>query len=483
MSVFNGLEPILVWKYFNEILSIPRPSKREEKITKYLKEFAEKHKLEFEKDNCGNVVIKKQGVGNNNRKNAIVLQSHMDMVCEKNSDSVHDFYNDSILPIVKDGWVMAQGTTLGADDGIGMAMQLAILASDNIEHPPLECLFTVDEETGLTGAFGLSTKLLSGRKLINLDSEDEGEVYIGCAGGKDTVITMFYDKEVCDKNSISFNVNVRGLKGGHSGDDINKGRGNSIKILNSFLLDVLRKISLQISVFNGGNLRNAIPREANAIVTIQECDKEQFYKIVSEYQKTIRDKLGNREPNVSISITETKLPEFRMEKNSQQKLLNSINSCPNGVIKMSEEIPELVETSTNLASIKFNADNIIEIVTSQRSSVESEKEGICNVVFNVFSQNGANVNHTDGYPGWKPNTDSELLKLGERCYENLYGVKPKVKAIHAGLECGLFLEKYPDMDMISIGPTIKGVHSPDERLNIESVLKCWEFLLEILKRV
>lgn len=481
MSVLQGLEPKEIWEYFGEICQVPRPSKKEEQILAYLKDFGKKHQLETQSDPAGNVLIKKPATKGFENHKTLVLQSHMDMVCEKNSDTVHDFLKDPIQPVVEGEWVTAKGTTLGADDGIGMAAQLAILASDTIEHPALECLFTVDEETGLSGAFALQPDFIGGRTLLNLDSEDEGELFIGCAGGVDTIVNFDYRARPVPLKSVAFKIEVKGLRGGHSGDDIHKGYGNSNKILNRFLWNATNKFNIRLHKFEGGNLRNAIPREAFAVVTVKEKYIISFEKYYSDFCKALFKEFASTEAKLTFDLNKVKMPNYVMKMTDQKALLNSVYACPNGVIAMSQDIAGLVETSTNLASIKFYEGNIIEVVTSQRSSVDSARQDIADMVASVFTLAGARIQHTDGYPGWKPNKDSEILKISEESYERLFGNKPVVRAIHAGLECGLFLEKYPDMDMISFGPTLRNVHSPDEKIHIGTVEKFWKHLLDVLK--
>ncbi len=482
MSVFQGLEPKEVWHYFSEICQVPRPSKKEEKIIAYLMDFGKKHKLETKSDEAGNVLLLKPATKGMENRKPIILQSHMDMVCEKNSDVQHDFYKDPINPKVDGDWVKAEGTTLGADDGIGMATQMAILASSTIEHPALECLFTVDEETGLTGAFALEKGFLKGRTLINLDSEDEGELFIGCAGGIDTLATLNYSIRPVPRKSVAFKIRIKGLRGGHSGDDIHKGHGNANKILNRFLWEASRAYSIRINKFEGGNLRNAIPREAYAIVTIKQKYVVPFEKDFSDYCKMIFKEKGV-ETKLVFDLNKVEMPRYVMKMRDQWSLLDAMYACPNGVIAMSHDMPGLVETSTNLASVKFHEGNLIEIVTSQRSNIDSAKRNIANMVASVFHLAEAQVQHSDGYPGWTPNKNSEILKIAEDSYHKLFAHKPVVRAIHAGLECGLFLEKYPDMDMVSFGPTLRGVHSPDEKLSIPSVDKFWKHLLDVLKNI
>ncbi|MGB4413404.1 MAG: aminoacyl-histidine dipeptidase [Paludibacter sp.] len=474
------LEPSKVWNFFHDITQIPRPSKKEEKVIAYLKAFSEKYKLELKEDAAGNVLIcKPPTVGYENHK-MIILQAHTDMVCEKNSDVNFNFETDPIQTYIDGDWVKARGTTLGGDNGIGMSMMLAVLASDNLQHPALECLFTVDEETGLTGAFALDNKLLKGEVLINLDSEDDGVIFIGCAGGIDTTATLPYTPEKSPEGYFAFSVSVKGLSGGHSGDDIHRGRGNANKILNRYLWNVNRKTDLRVHSFDGGNLRNAIPREATAIVSVPYSEKEDVRMMLNHYIAEIENELGETEPNLKITLESEKLPETVIDKKTSDTLLNVLYACPHGVKAMSKDMPGLVETSTNLASVKMQPDNTILITTSQRSSVESSKYDIAHQVEAVLELAGATVTHGDGYPGWKPNLKSSILKTAQGTYKSLFNEEPSVRAIHAGLECGLFLEKYPHLDMISIGPQMYGVHSPDERLSISSTQKCWKWLTEIL---
>ncbi len=476
------LSPTRLWHYFGEILKIPRPSKKEEKIAAYLVDFGKQHNLETLRDAIGNVLIRKPATAGKENVKSIVLQSHMDMVCEKNSDMEHDFDNDPIEAYIEDGWVTAKGTTLGADDGIGIAAQLAILEAGDIEHGPIECLFTIDEETGLTGAFGLDPELLKSRILLNLDSEDDGQIFIGCAGGKDTLAELSYSKEEVPSGYSAYRIMVTGLRGGHSGDDIQKGYGNANKILNRILWNASRKHALLLSDFNAGNLRNAIAREGFAVVLVPDGKAADFEAYVSSYNTTVKSEFKVTEPGLNVAFEKTDTPEFVVDKNTQDKLLNALYACPHGVIAWSQDIEDFVETSTNLASVKFKGD-IIEITTSQRSSVESAKDDICSMVASTFELAGCKTRHTDGYPGWTPNPGSEVVDITAKVYKDLFDQEPEVLAIHAGLECGLIGDKYPDMDMVSYGPSIRGAHSPDERINIETVEKFWEMTVEILKRV
>lgn len=477
-----NLKPTIVWEYFKDILEIPRPSKKEEKIIAYLLDFGKKHNLETIQDEIGNVLIRKPGTSGMEKKAWVVLQSHIDMVCEKNSDKVFDFENDPIESMIDGDWVTAIGTTLGADDGIGVAAQLAILASDDIQHGPIECLFTVDEETGLTGAFGLEPGFLKSKILLNLDSEDEGQLFIGCAGGQDTQAWLPFDYEETPEDHIAFKIMVSGLKGGHSGDEIDKGHANANKILNRILWCKKDEFQMRLNIFDGGNLRNAIPREAFAVVTIPANKKEELAKAVKEFEKISRNEFNITEPGMKISIESVELPEVVIDNDSFDELTNAIYACPHGVIAMSQSIENFVETSTNLASVKFQEDEIL-ITTSQRSSVETEKHDVTNMVKSVFHLAGARTKTSDGYPGWTPNPNSEIMNITVDSYKKLFNKDPEVLAIHAGLECGLIGDKYPEMDMISYGPTIKRAHSPEEKIEIETVVKFWDLTLDILKNI
>ncbi|MCD4791645.1 MAG: aminoacyl-histidine dipeptidase [Bacteroidales bacterium] len=479
----KDLQPQEIWKYFDEITKIPRPSKKEEKIIQYLLDFAKEHNLEAEKDEVGNVIIRKPATPGKENSKTVILQSHSDIVCEKNSDVVFDFDNDPIQTYIDGDWVKAKGTTLGGDDGIGIAASLVVLASTDLQHGPVEALFTADEETGMSGAFGLKEGFMKGEILINLDSEDEGELFIGCAGGMDTVAEFSYKKKPVPEDSGAYKIAITGLNGGHSGDEIDSGLGNSNKILNRIILSAYKKFKIRLADFNGGNLRNAIAREAFGIITIYEKHTADFESLVSKLSIDIKNEFSVTEKNLEISYEKIELPEFVISKKIQKRLMHSLYACWHGVYAMSADMPGLVETSTNLASVKFIDDNKIKVETSQRSSVESGKYDMAQTVASVFKLAGAKVKHGDGYPGWKPNTDSEIMKITEESYKRLFNKTPEVKAIHAGLECGLFLEKYPYLDMISFGPTIKGAHSPDERMNIPTVQKFWDLLVDVLEMV
>ncbi|MDT8308963.1 MAG: aminoacyl-histidine dipeptidase [Bacteroidales bacterium] len=478
----RSLKPERLWHYFAEILEIPRPSKKEEKMIAYLKKFGEEHHLETIVDETGNVLIRKPATKNMESRKGVILQSHMDMVCEKNSNIDHDFDKDPIIAHIEDGWVKANGTTLGADDGIGMAAQLAILEADDLVHGPLECLFTMDEETGLTGAFGLKKDLLNGEVLLNLDSEDDGELFIGCAGGKDTIVEFALDTEPANTQLSCFEIQLSGLTGGHSGDDIHKGRGNAVKLMNRVLWECTHKYDIRVALFNAGNLRNAIAREAMAVIAVPKMHVKEVEEELKRFSKIFQNEYKVTEPSLKMKASSATMPEKWMTKSLQMRLFNALYAAPHGVIAWSQDIPDFVETSTNLAAVKFDENRIL-VTTSQRSSVTSAKHDIANAVAACFILAGADVKHTDGYPGWTPNPHSAVVDLTNNVYTELFNEKPKVLAIHAGLECGLIGEKYPEMDMISFGPTIKGAHSPDERLKIDTVDKFWKLTIEVLKRI
>lgn len=478
----SKLQPNALWGYFSEINKIPRPSKKEEQIAAYLVDFAKKHKLNVKQDEIGNVLITKPATKGMESKKSVCLQSHLDMVCEKNKDKKFDFEKDAIHAYIDGDWVKADGTTLGADDGIGIATQLAILESNEIAHGPIECLFTVDEETGLSGAFALEPGFLVSEILINLDSEDDGQIFIGCAGGRDTVARFSFKKELVPDWNLPFKIVVSGLKGGHSGDDINKGLANANKILVRILHLASQTYGIRLHSFNGGNLRNALAREAEAIVLINQTNKDKFMRFVENFNQTVRKEIKTTEADLQVKLFQVDPPYFVIDEKSHRNLINALYACPHGVIQMSRDIPNFVETSTNLASVKTLEDSFL-ITTSQRSSVASALDDVVNMVAAVFKLVSAEVEHSDGYPGWSPNPDSKILEISKKAYLKLFNDEPKVLAVHAGLECGLIGEKYPGMDMVSIGPDIKGAHSPDERIHIKSVDKFWEWTLEILKNI
>lgn len=479
----SHLEPKPVWGFFEDICKVPRPSKKEEKIIAFLEKFASNHSLNYKKDKAGNVLISAPATKGYDNLPTVVLQSHMDMVGEKNKNVKHDFDKDAIEPYIDGGWVKAKGTTLGADCGIGMAASMAVLTSDDVEHGPVECLFTVDEETGLSGAFALEPGFFDGKILLNLDSEDEGELFIGCAGGIDTLAGFRYNKEDVPNGYFPLELSVSGLLGGHSGDDIHKGRANAIKILTRFMWEANRKYGIRVASFNGGNLRNAIAREAHAVIMVRNAYKENLVADFNVFKQEIVDEISVTEPNVKIDHGSTDVPAWVVDEKTSDNLLDALFICPHGIQAMSFRMPGMVETSTNLASVKFEGENKILITTSQRSDRESGKQEISSVVEAVFEKSGADVRHSDGYPGWTPNPGSPVLETTVNAYKKLFNQEPIVRSVHAGLECGLFLQKYPGLDMVSFGPTILGAHSPDERISIETVQKFWKHLVEVLKDV
>lgn len=476
------LKPTSVFHYFDEVCQVPRPSKHEEKIRAYLLAFAEKHSLEVKTDEAGNVLIKKPATPGMESLKTVILQSHIDMVCEKNGDVEHDFLNDPIQTYVDGEWLKAKGTTLGADNGIGIATQLAVLAADDIQHGPIECLFTVDEETGLTGAFALKEGFMEGDILINLDSEDEGELFIGCAGGANTTAEFAYQIIDAPQDYFFFRVAIKGLSGGHSGDDINKNRANANKLLVRFLTQLQAKYDFYLCHIDGGNLHNAIPREAEALCAVPMKYKEPVRIDMNIYTAEIENEYSVTEPNLRTELSSESPVAKTIDRQVVKNLLKSVYAVHNGVYAMSQDMEGLVETSSNLASIKME-EGCIRIVTSQRSSILSSRQDMSEMIRSAFELGGAKVTTGDGYPGWKPNPSSDILRVAVESYKRLFGVEPKVKAIHAGLECGLFLEKYPSLDMFSTGPTLRGVHSPDERMHIPSVDKFWQHLLDVLAHV
>lgn len=482
-TAIDGLKPDLVWKYFAEVARIPRCSKHEEAMTKYVLDTAERLGLQAKADKFGNVVARKPASPGKESAPSVCLQGHLDMVCEKNKDTTHDFSKDPIEIVRRGEVLMANGTTLGADNGIAVATNLAIMEDKSLVHGPLEFLFTVDEETGLTGASNLEPGFVQSKTLMNLDSEEEGAIYVGCSGGKDTLASWKVKFDKAPANSVAAELKVTGLKGGHSGLEIDKGRGNAVKLINRVLL-VLSEAGVRIASINGGNKHNAIPREAEAIVFVPRKSWGEALALVQECQSIMKAEVGTTEPDLVITLTEQ--PGVKrgkvMSRPVQKKILQTVSALPHGVIKMSADIPGLVETSTNVAVIK-TGKKTVDVATSQRSSVASENLEICHTVASILELGDASVKHTDGYPGWKPNLDSEILKVAKGTYKSLYAKEPEVKAIHAGLECGIIGERYPGMDMISFGPTLEGVHSPDEKIYIGTVEKYWNFLLAILRNV
>jgi len=483
MSILGQLKPESIWNYFEEICNIPRLSKNEGQIRNYLLDFAGKNELESKEDDIGNIlIIRAASPGMENRK-TIVLQSHMDMVGEKNADYPHDWAKDPIIPVVKGDWVMAIGTTLGADDGIGIASQMAILTDKKIKTGRIECLFTVDEESGMTGAINLKPDFFTGRTLLNLDSEDEGILYIGCAGGMDTVGTMTYETVPSAKGAVALEISLTGLHGGHSGDEIHKGYGNSVKIMNRILNNLADRYEISVSNFNGGNLRNAIPRESFSTIIIDRAVRAEIEQWIDNFYISLSKEFGTLEKDFRISVREVDLPPCHMDKNSQKRFLNALSCCPHGALAWSKEMDDLVETSTNLASAKFSENNTIRIITTQRSSIEASKHNAAAMVESCLALAGADVVHSDGYPGWKPDLKSEILGLTRESYRKLFAKEPVVRAIHAGLECGLIYEKIKDIDMISFGPTIRGAHTPEEMIEIKTTKMFWDLLVNVVSNM
>lgn len=479
----KDLEPRIVWNYFHEITQTPRPSKKEGKIIAYIEGVAAKYKIDIKKDKAGNLLLSKPATKGYEKLPTVVLQAHLDMVCEKNNGVKFDFDNDPIQTVIDGEWLRADGTTLGADNGIGVAAALAVITSKEIEHGPIECLFTVDEETGLTGANALKKGFMTGNILLNLDSEDEGEIFMGCAGGKGTTATFSYKAVAAPASHQYFRLTVGGLNGGHSGGDIHRGLGNANKILARFLYQLQEKHAFNLAEIQGGNLHNAIPREAYAVIGTASKNKESVRVMLNMFAAEIENELKRVDPNVRLTLETTDKPKTCLPRGVKEKLVYALLACPHGVIDMSHEIEGLVETSTNLASVKMVGATKIVIGTSQRSSTESAKNAIADQVAAVFRLAGAKVEHGEGYPGWAPNPDSNILKVAQKSYKRLFKKDAKIMAIHAGLECGLFLEKYPQLDMISFGPTLRNVHSPDERLEIKTVDLWWKHLLDILKSI
>lgn len=476
----RNLEPKALWNNFADLNAVPRASKKEEKVIAFMQDFGKRLGLETITDKVGNVIIRKPATPGMENRKAIVMQSHLDMVHQKNSDTVFDFDTQGIEMYIDGDWVRAKGTTLGADNGLGVATIMAILESKEIVHPALEALFTIDEETGMTGAMGLEGGLLQGEILLNLDTEEDDEIGVGCAGGVDVTATRPYREEAVPENSIGYRIKISGLQGGHSGMDIHKGLGNANKLMNRMLYEMSQDFGMRISSIDGGSLRNAIPRESTAIVIVEKQHVEAFLFELNLLAEDIKNEYQRLEPQLNISIEETEVPEKIMETDAQDLLLKAIYAAHNGVYRMSPEIDGLVEASNNIARVLVKDGNI-HIGCLTRSSVESSKTDVANGLRAVFELMGCDVDLTGGYPGWSPNMDSPILKVLDEVYEKMNGKKANIAACHAGLECGILGQNYPKMDMISFGPTIKGAHSPDERASISSAQKYWDFVLEVLR--
>jgi len=478
----QNLKPEALWRNFYSLTQIPRPSGFEQASVDFIKKFAEDLNLEYAIDQIGNIIVRKPATPGMENRKGVVLQGHVDMVPQKNSDKKHDFEKDPIDAYVDGEWVKARGTTLGADNGIGVAAAMAVLEAKNLVHGPIEALFTIDEETGMTGYIGLISGIVQGDILMNLDSEDEGELYVGCAGGLDANIKYTFKPTPVPAGMVAYKLTVKGLKGGHSGLDIVLGRGNSIKLLFRFMYVVEKKFGVRLASVDGGSLRNAIPREAVAVVVVPSAKANDFEKEVKAYLNIYKSEFSLTEPDLSFVAEKVDMPSVLVDEKTQFNLIRAAFGCPNGVVRMSDAVPGLVETSNNLARV-YSEGNFIHAACLLRSSVDSAKDALADKVASVFELSGGEVVFSGGYPGWKPNPSSPILKAMLEIYKNKYGKTPEVKAIHAGLECGLLGGVYPNWDMISFGPTIRFPHSPDEKVNIETVGKFWDFLVEVLKEV
>lgn len=481
MSELLNLEPKGLWKHFDKICSIPHPSKHEEKIVAALVEFAKANNIEHKVDETGNVIMRKPASKGMENCKGVILQAHVDMVPQKNNDTKHDFEKNPILPRINGEWVCATGTTLGADNGIGAAAALAVLEDKELVHGPIEALFTIDEETGMTGAFGLKAGELKGDILLNLDSETEGELYVGCAGGVDATIRFNFKKEAMPAGYQALTLSVKGMKGGHSGMDIILGRGNANKTLFR-VLKALEKFDCRLGEINGGSLRNAIPREAFCTIAIPTAKLSEAKAEVKNLESIVKNELSAVEPDVTISLEETCSCSFLIDQDTARRVIRTVYACPNGIYRMSDSMENLVETSSNLAIVKTEGEQIVACALL-RSSVDTAKADFAEMMASVVELAGGKIEFTGGYPGWKPNMHSPILETMTATYKKLFGRTPKVMAIHAGLECGLLGGVYKNWDMISFGPTIKHPHSPDEKVNINSVKLFWDYLTETLKNV
>ncbi|HEY3369568.1 MAG TPA: aminoacyl-histidine dipeptidase [Prolixibacteraceae bacterium] len=478
------LTPVEVWENFYQLTRIPRPSYHEEEVRKFIADFGKGLGLETIQDEAGNVIVRKPATAGMEKRKGVILQGHLDMVPQKNSDKDHDFTKDPIETVIDGEWVRANGTTLGSDNGIGVAAAMAVLASKDLAHGPIEALFTATEETGMDGANGIKPGILKGDILLNMDSEDEGELYVGCAGGEDASIQFKFTETPVPAESIAFRLNVTGLKGGHSGLDIALGRGNANKIFFRLLKETYKTCGVRLASINGGNLRNAIPREAFGVITVPYEKADKLVGQIAGLTSIIKRELTVTEPTLKIDLSKTEMPASLIDLKTQINLTHAIVACPNGAIRMSDSMPGLVETSTNLAIvISDNATKTIDISCLMRSSVDSARAELGSRMDSVFTLAGAEVTLKGGYPGWKPNMESPILKTMQQVYKSKFGRVPEIKAIHAGLECGILGGTYPNWDMISFGPTIRFPHSPDEKVNIESVGKFWDFLVETLKNI
>ncbi|TMP31804.1 cytosol nonspecific dipeptidase [Pseudoalteromonas rubra] len=481
-SDIANLAPQIVWQFFDQICAIPHPSKHEEALASFIVDWATSHGLAVRRDDTGNVFIKKPATAGMESRKPVVLQAHIDMVPQKNDDTDHDFTKDPIRPYIDGEWVTAEGTTLGADNGMGMASCLAVLASSDIPHGPLEVLLTVDEEAGMSGAFGLEAGWLEGDILLNTDSEQEGEIYMGCAGGVDASMTVNVERQPVATGHQLVEVSLKGLKGGHSGVDIHTGRGNANKLLARVLKHHLNDVDYNLVAFKGGSLRNAIPREAYATIAIAPAQRSILEQRLSEFQTVLSNELGAIETNLAFAVNDTDTTLDAMSANSQDTLLALLNACPNGVVRMSDDIQGVVETSLNLGVITTDADKV-EVLCLIRSLIDSGRTDVEGTLSSLAALAGASIEFSGAYPGWKPDPNSDLVHIFRDMYEGIYGNKPDIMVIHAGLECGLFKEPYPNMDMISFGPTIKFPHSPDEKVHIASVGLYWQQMQALLQNI
>lgn len=481
-SEVRVLEPVSVWNNFADLNAVPRASKKEQRVIAFMMAFGEGLGLPTQKDEVGNVIISKPATAGMENRKAVVLQSHLDMVHQKNRDTDFDFNTQGIEMLIEDGWVKANGTTLGADNGMGVAAIMAILQSDQLEHPALEALFTIDEETGMTGAQGLKGGILKGEILLNLDTEEDDEIDIGCAGGVDLTATRTYKEEETPKGVKAYLISVKGLHGGHSGMDIHRGFGNANKIMNRLLFEGFESFGLRIASIDGGGLRNAIPRESEALIVVDDIHHDAFALEFNQLATSIKKELKVMEPNLVISAEVTAVPDYVMDLGNQEGITRAIYAAHNGVYAMSPSMSDLVQTSNNIARVKIK-DGKIKVHCLTRSSVESSKLDLANALRSSFELCGCNVDLNGFYPGWSPNMNSPILKVLAAKYKELFNEEPSVVACHAGLECGILGQNYPEMDMISFGPTIKGAHSPDEKVEIASVAKFWTFLKEILVNI
>lgn len=481
-TTIRTLEPKALWNHFADLNAVPRPSKKEERVIQFMVDFGRSLGLETETDEVGNVLIRKPATAGMEHRPTVILQSHLDMVHQKNSGTTFDFDNEGIRMTVDGDWVTADGTTLGADNGIGVATMMALLSTDHVVHPPLEALFTIDEETGMTGAFKLQRNWLKGTVLLNLDTEDDNELTIGCAGGIDVTASGTYDEEPIPPRSTAWRLTVNGLSGGHSGMDIHKGLGNANKLLARVLWRTHERFGVRIASIDGGGLRNAIPREASAILAVSEQQDEPFAAYVADLAETFKKEFASTDKGLNVQLQAVELPKTVMQEEFQDALLSAIAGCPNGIYRMSPDIKGLVQTSNNLARVVANQGDVT-IMCLTRSSLESEKQDLANVITAVFSLVGLTTTLSGDYPGWQPAPSSRIVALMDALYREMHEDQPHVMACHAGLECGIINGAYPDLDMVSFGPNIRGAHSPDEKVQVSSVQKFWGYLVETLRRI